>query len=147
MEEFIENVLTFYCYAEVILGILIGLLLAFRTKKADGVTYTNLDRAGKIFNIVLLFVYAVLSPVYLFIGAISYPAYSSGILAVIGIILALIVDSVALCAAVGLGASVALRKKGKSKLSFAVQFAGIAAMGIMLVIFFLCYGNLFATIN
>ena len=70
-----------------------------------------------------------------------------GFLGAIGLVLSIIASSVALFCAVGLGASVALRKKGKSKLSFAVQFAGFAGIILMLLIFFLCYGNLLATIN
>ena len=136
----------YYYFIEAVVGIIVGLLLAISTKKAEGVTYGKLDRAGRVVNIVLLFVYAALAPFYIFIGAICRPAYE-GVLGVIGGILSVIASSVALYCAVGLGASVALRKRGKSKLSFAVQFAGIAGIGIMLLIFFLCYGNLLDTIN
>ena len=146
MGEFIENFLGVYCYIELVIGIIAGLLIAFCTKKADGVIYTNLDRAGKIINIVLTVVYTVLLPLYIFVGAICSPAYG-GVLGVIGTILAIIAGSTPLFAYVGLGASVALRKKGKSKLSFAAQFAGIIGMLLMFLIFCLCYGNLFETIN
>ena len=137
----------FYYVIEAVIGVILGLLLAIFTKKAEGVTYGKLDNAGRITNIILLVVYALLSPLYLIIGALCAPAYESGILAVIGTILAIIAASAALFCAVGLGASVALRKKGKSKLSFAVQFAGFAGIALMFLIFFLCYGNLLDTLN
>ena len=142
MEAFMES----YYFIEAIIGVIAGLLLAILTKKKEGVTYGDLDRAGRIVNIVLLFIYAALAPLYIFIGAICRPAYD-GALGVIGGILSIIAASAALYCSVGLGASVALRKRGKSKLSFAVQFAGIVGIVIMLLIFFLCYGNLLDTIN
>ena len=137
----------FYYVIEAVVGVVVGLLLAFCTKKAEGVTYGKLDQAGKITNIALLVVYALLAPLYLMVGALCAPAYESGILAVIGTILSIIASSAALFCALGLGASVALRKKGKSKLSFAVQFAGIVGIGLMFLIFLLCYGNLLDTLN
>ena len=45
---------------------------------------------------------------------------------------------------IGLGLSVAFRKKGRSKLSFSVQFLGIAVIGLTVILFFLFYGNLLA---
>ena len=136
----------YYYFIEAVVGIIVGLLIAICTKKAEGVTYGKLDKAGRIVNIVLLGVYILISPLYIFIGAICRPAYE-GFLGAVGLILSIIAASVALYCAVGLGTSVALRKKGKSKLSFAVQFAGVAGIVVMLLIFFLCYGNLLDTIN
>ena len=137
----------FYYAIEAVVGIILGILLAVRTKKAEGVTYGNLDRAGKTTNIILLVVYTLIAPLYLFIGALCEPVYGEGFLAVIGAILSIIASSAALFCALGLGASVALRKKGKSKLSFVVQFAGIVGIGLMFLIFLLCYGNLLDTLN
>ena len=137
----------FYYAIEAVVGIIVGLCLVIFTKKTEGVTYGKLDQAGKIVNIVLLVVYTLLAPLYLIIGALCAPAHESGILAVIGTVLAVIAASAALFCSVGLGASVALRRKGKSKLSFAVQFAGFAGIALMFLIFFLCYGNLLDTLN
>ena len=136
----------YYYFIEAVVGIVAGLLLAICTKKSEGVTYGKLDRSGKIVNIILLVVYALLSPLYIVLGALCSPAYE-GILGVIGGVLSVIAASAALFCAVGLGASVALRKKGKSKLSFAAQFAGLVGIGMTFLIFFLCYGNLLETIN
>ena len=55
--------------------------------------------------------------------------------------------SAALFCGTGLGLSVAFRKRGKSKLSFAVQFAGFGGIGLTLILFFLFYGNLLSSIN
>ena len=136
----------YYYFIEAVVGVVAGLLLAVCTKKAEGVTYGRLDKAGRIVNLVLLGVYALLAPFYLFIGAILQPAHE-GFLGVVGGIVAVIGASAAFFCAVGLGASVALRKRGRSKLSFAVQFAGFAGIILMLLIFFLFYGNLLDTLN
>ena len=136
----------YYYFIEAIVGIVAGLLLAICAKKAEGVVYGKLDKAGRIVNVVLLVVYTAISPFYIFIGALCRPAHE-GFLGVIGGILSVVAASVALFCAVGLGASVALRKRGKSKLSFAVQFAGVGGVALMLLIFFLFYGNLLATLN
>ena len=47
----------------------------------------------------------------------------------------------------GLGASVALRKKGKSGLSFWAQFAGVVGLGITILFFVLFCDNLFGSLN
>lgn len=136
----------YYWFIEAIVGIIVGLLLALCTKKGKDVMYSRLDKAGIIVNVVLLAVYAFLSPFYIFIGSICRPAYE-GFLGVVGGILSVIASSAAFLCAVGLGVSVALRKRGKSKLSFIVQFAGLVGIGLVLLLFFLFYGNLFKTIN
>ena len=135
-----------YTVLMAVIGIAVGIFLAVRTKKADGVTYGKLDRAGKILNIVLIPVYAILSPFCMFIGMIGRPHYD-GFLGLIGWILAVIAASATLFFGLGIGASAAWRKQGKSKLSFAAQFAGFAAIAVMMVIFLACYGNLLAPLN
>ena len=47
----------------------------------------------------------------------------------------------------GLGFSVALRKKGKSKQSFAVQFAGVVGIGLSVLFYILFAGNLLQYLN
>ena len=136
----------YYYFIEAVIGIVAGLLLAICTKKPEGITYGKLDKAGRIVNLVLLGVYALLSPLCLFISALLRPAHE-GFLGVIGGIVSVIGASALFFCAFGLGASVALRKRGKSKLSFAAQFAGFAGIILMLSIFFLFYGNLLETLN
>ena len=121
-------------------------MLAICTKKAEGVTYEKPDRTGRIVNIVLLGVYALLSPFCLFISALLRPAHE-GFLGVVGGIVSDIGASAIFFCATGLGASVALRKRGKRKLSFAVQFTGFAGIILMLLIFVLFYGNLLKPLN
>ena len=53
----------------------------------------------------------------------------------------------ALICALGLGFSVALRKKGHSKLSFAVQFAGVAAIALTVLLHSVCTGTLVKPLN
>ena len=73
-----------YTLTEAILGAVVGILLAACTKKADGVTYGKLDKAGRIVNILLIPVYVCLSPLYLFLGMISSPRHE-GLLGIAGI--------------------------------------------------------------
>ena len=112
-----------YTVIEAIIAIVVGILLAVRTKKSENITYNTLDKVGRITNILLALVYVCFSPFYLFLGMISNPAYD-GFLGLLGWIVAIVIASAALFCWIGLGFSVALRKKGRSKLSFAMQFAG-----------------------
>jgi uncharacterized protein YybS (DUF2232 family) len=48
---------------------------------------------------------------------------------------------------IGLGLSVAFRKQGKSKLSFAVQFAGVFGIGLTVLLYYIFTGNLLEYLN
>ena len=135
-----------YTVIEAIVAVVAGILLAACTKKAEGVVYGKLDKAGRITNILLIVVYVCLAPLYMFLGMISYPDHN-GILGLLGWIVSIINASAALFCGLGLGFSVALRKKGKSKLSFAVQFAGVGGIALTFALFFLFYGNLLRPLN
>jgi hypothetical protein len=130
----------------IIAGILSFILLGTLTKKADGLVYNSLDKAGKITNIVLTLAYVFISPLYLFLGLISYPAHE-GFLGVIGWIISFLNASTALFCGLGLGLSVAWRKKGKSKLSFAIQFLGLVAIAFTVISYCVFVGNLLQTLN
>ena len=130
-----------YTTIEAIVAVVAGILIAVCTKKADGVTYGTLDKIGRVTNILLSLVYVCFSPLYLFLGMIANPRYD-GFLGILGWIVSIIMASTALFCGIGLGLSVAFRKKGRSKLSFAVQFAGLADIGLTLLLFFAFYGNL-----
>lgn len=135
-----------YTSIEAAVAVIAGILLAVRTKKAKDVTYTKLDKAGRITNILLIPVYVCLSPLYMFLAMIARPRYD-GFLGILGWIVAIIMGSAALSCGLGLGFSVALRKKGKSRLSFAVQFAGVLGIALNLILFFIFYGNLLRPLN
>ena len=135
-----------YTVIEALVGIIAGLVIAIGTKKADGVIYGKLDKAGMITNILLIIVYACLLPLCLFLGMISNPQYD-GFLGILGWIVAVVIASAALFCGLGLGFSVALRKEGRSKLSFAVQFAGVAGIGLTLAFYFIFTGNLLKYLN
>lgn len=135
-----------YTVIEAIAGIVAFILLAACTKKDDGVIYNKLDKAGRITNILLIPIYACLLPFCLFLGMISYPAYD-GFLGILGWIVSIINASAALFCCLGLGFSAALRKKGKSKLSFAVQFAGVIGIALTLVMYMLFEGGLLESLN
>jgi hypothetical protein len=129
-----------------IIGWITGIFLAVRAKKVNSVVYGKLDIAGRITNILLIPVDIALT---LFVIALSFfanPEYD-GFLGILGWIVAVLMGSVALFCGLGLGFSVALRKKGKSRLSFAVQFAGVIGIAINLILFFVFYGNLLSPLN
>jgi hypothetical protein len=130
----------------IIVGILSFVLLGTLTKNADGVVYNSLDKAGKITNVVTTIFYVLISPLYLFLGLISQPAHE-GFLGVIGWIISFLNASTALFCGLGLGLSVALRKKGKSKLSFAIQFLGLVAIAFTVISYCVFVGNLLQTLN
>ena len=135
-----------YTVTEAVIAVIAGILIAVCTKRADGVTYGKLDKIGRVTNILLLLVYIGFSYVYLFLGMIANPRYD-GFLGILGWIVAIIMASAALFCGIGLGLSVAVRKKGMSKQSFAVQFAGVGGIALTFILFFLFYGNLLRPLN
>ena len=135
-----------YTGIEAVIAMIAGILIAVCTKRADDMTYGKLDKIGRVTNILLSLVYVCSSPLYLFLGMIANPRYD-GLLGIMGWIVSIIMASAALFCGVGLGLSVAFRKRGKSKLSFAVQFAGVGGIALTVGLFFLFYGNLLRHIN
>ena len=135
-----------YVILEAIVGVVLGILLAVCTKRSADVTYGKLDRAGQIINILLIPVYGFLSPFYMFLGMICEP-YQEGFLWVVGGIVALFCGSTALFCSLGLGASVALRKKGRRTLSFAAQFAGVIAIALTVLLYLSFVGSLLSPLN
>ena len=127
-------------------GVVGGILLGVLTKKKEGVLYGKLDNVGMITNIVLTAVYAFFAPYYMFLGMISEP-YGEGFLWFVGLIIALICASAALFAGLGIGFSVALRKKGKRVFSFVVQFTGVVAIGLTFLLYYICVGTLLSPLN
>ena len=136
----------YYTILGALAGIVIGILIAVRTKRAEGLTYNKLDKIGRVTNVLLILAYTFLSPVYLLLGALSEPS-CEGFLWIIAAILGTISASAAIFCSLGLGFSVALRKKGKSKLSFIVQFAGFVGIALTILIYGLFAGSLLTSIN
>ena len=124
-----------YLYAAfaAIVGMIAGIILAVRAKKAEGVVYGKLDKVGRITNILLIPVYFVLALFCIAISMFSVPDYD-GFLGILGWIVCIIIASAPAASGLGLGFSASLRKKGKSKQSFAVQFAGVIAMALLLAV-------------
>lgn len=130
-----------------IVAVIAGLVPVLCTKKADDVIYGKLDDAGRITNLVLIPVYAVLSLFCMGIGIFCYPGYEEGFLRVLGWIAAFFIPSAPLFCFVGLGMSIALRRKGRRKQSFYIQFVGLISVGMSILMFFLFYGNLLSSLN
>ena len=135
-----------YTVIVAIVAVIAGILLAACSKKADGIVYGKLDKAGRITNIVLIPVYLILSVFVMALSFFSAPEYD-GFLGILGWIVCVIIASAPLACGLGLGFSVSLRKKGRSKLSFIVQFAGIAGCALSIALFMLFYGNLLSSMN
>lgn len=127
-------------------ALIAGILLAVCTKKADGLVYSKLDKAGRITNIVLIPVYIVLSLVYIAITIFTSPTHD-GLLGVLSWLVCFIIAVAPASCGFGLGLSASLRKKGRSKPSFIVQFAGIAGCMMGIILFLVFYGNLLASLN
>ena len=64
-----------------------------------------------------------------------------------GWIVSVIIASAALFCGLGLGYSVSLRKQGRSKISFAVQFAGVVGIGLTVLLYGVFVGNLISPLN
>lgn len=135
-----------YTVIVAIASAVIGIFIALRKKKAANVTYGKLDRIGQITNIFLLLVYLYFSPLYLFLGMISNPRYD-GFLGILGWIVSFIIASASAFCCIGLGLSVAFRKQGRSKLSFAVQFTGVFGIGLTVLLYYIFTGNLLDYLN
>lgn len=135
-----------YTVIEAVAAVIACIVIAVCAKKTDGVTYGKLDKLGRVTNILLSLIYIFSSPLYLLLGMIATPRYD-GMLGVLGWIVAVAMASAAAPCWLGIGFSVALRKKGRSKLSFAVQFAGLMGIGLTLLLFFIFYGNLLRPLN
>ena len=135
-----------YAALAAIIGLIAGIILAACTKKAEGVTYGKLDKAGRITNIVLIPVYVVLSLVYIAITIFTSPAHD-GFLGILSWLVCLIIAVAPASCGIGLGFSASLRKKGRSKLSFIAQFAGIAGCALGTVLCVVFYGNLLESLN
>ena len=135
-----------YTVVAAIAAAIAGVCLAAGTEKAAGVVYGKLDKAGRVTNILLIPVYFCLAVFCIALTVFARPAYD-GFLGIIGWIVCFIVASAPLSCGLGLGFSASLRKKGKSKLSFAVQFAGFAGCLLSIFLFMMFYGNLLQTLN
>ena len=129
-----------------IVDLIVGIILAVRTKKAENVNYNKLDKAGRITNVLLIPVYLFLTIFCMGISMFSTPGYE-GFLGILGWIVCVIIASAPLSCGIGLGYSVLLRKKGESKRSFIVQFLGFAGNLLSFALFMLFYGNLLASLN
>ena len=129
-----------------IASLVVGIVITVSSKKAEDITYGKLDKAGKITNILLIPVYIFLSIFCIVISMFTAPGYD-GFLGIFGWIVCVIIASAPLTCGLGLGFSASLRKKGKSKLSFVIQFAGIAGCALSIILFLVFYDNLLSSLN
>ena len=129
-----------------IVATIVAILMAACSKKADGVVYGKLDTTGRITNILLIPVYIALSTFTTVLSIFAYPNYD-GFLGILGWIVVAIIAAAPLSCGLGLGFSVVLRKKGRSKQSFAMQFLGLAGVVLALILFFVFYDNLLSSLN
>lgn len=135
-----------YVFLEALVGIVAGILIAACTKRSKEISYGTLDKIGIATNILLIPIYSFVSLFSMFIGMISEPR-GEGFLWVIGLIICLIVASSTMSCFIGLGCSVALRKKGKSGLSFAIQFLGVIGSALTFALYCIFVGSLISPLN
>ena len=129
-----------------IVSLVVGIILAVRTKKSEDVVYGKLDKAGRITNILLIPVYILLTLLCIALSLFTAPGYE-GLLGILGWIVCVIIAIAPASCGLGLGWSVSLRKKGESKKSFIVQFAGVAGCALSILLFVLCFENLLSALN
>ena len=134
-----------YTLLAAVAGVVLGIFFALSSKKSV-ISYGSLDRAGRYTNIIMLMIYVTTAPAYIFLGAICEP-YQEGFLGVLGWIIAVVCASPPLFCGLGLGLSVSLRKAGKSKTSFAVQFIGALSIALSVILYAVFVGSLLAPIN
>lgn len=138
--------MTIISFASALIGVLGLILLGVLTKKREGIEYARLDRISQILNILLTVLYVWFGPAVMFIGMVSYP-YQEGFLAILGWIIAFIIAAAPAVAGVGIGLSIAWRKKGRTNAGFYVQFAGLVAMALAVLLYVVFVGNLLAPLN
>ena len=137
----------FYCILVIFVGIIAGIIIAVCSKKEDGLVYGVLDKVGIVTNIFLIPAYAIASIFCVFLVMLSYFPEGEGILGILSWVVAFTGASGPALCGVGLGASVALRRKGKSRLSFWAQFAGVVGVAIT-ILFLIMFGDiLFGSLN
>ena len=129
-----------------IVALIMGFCVSVYTKKGTDVIYSKLDNVGRITNVILLIIYVCLSPLYLFFGMISTPAYD-GILGIVGWVISIVIASASLFCALGLSLSIYFRRRGNSKISFYIQFLGFVGIGLSIVLYIIFAGNIIQYIN
>lgn len=130
-----------------LVGIAIGLVLTFATKKKADLVPTTLDKVTKITNIVMIPVYLYAAYFSLALAMFTVPEHDGGALFVIDLIVCALVWIAPVCIGSGLGLSVALRKKGKSLASFVLQFAGLASTSASAIIYIVGVDRFISSIN
>jgi len=115
-------------------GIIVGLIIVFCNRKKDNITYKLLDKISIGTNIVLVPLYLVLSFLIAFLASIPDPEHS-GFLGILGWIGAVLIAAAPVGFGAAIGASTALRRKGKTVAGFLMQFAGLVAFGLSLLLF------------
>ena len=136
-----------YYALAVIACIVAGVIIAVRSRKAEGVSYGVLDKVGIVTNILLIPAYIVVSVFCLFLVMLGMNPDGEGFMLVVSVLVSAITSTSSAIWGLGLGASVALRRKGKSKLSFWVQFAGVAGLAFFMLLYVLVADTLFASLN
>ena len=136
-----------YFILATIAGIVAGIIIAARTKKAEGVVYGVLDKIGITTNILLIPIYTILTIFFFFLAMLGMNPESGGFMGIISWIMSFICTSSPALCGFGLGVSNAWRKKGKRVHSFLAQFAGIAGYVVVLLIFILLGDLVFASLN
>ena len=128
-------------------GLVAGIVIAARSKKAEGVEYGILDKVGVVTNLLLIPAYSIMTLFFLALSMLGMNPESGGFMGVISFIVSFLCASVPALCGLGLGASVAWRRKGKRALGFWAQFAGVAGYALVLLIFVTIGDFVFASLN
>ena len=135
-----------YIMLQAIAGVVAAIIITKRNPKPEDRIYGKLDRVGIVTNVLLAILYVIATPICFILGAISAPQ-AEGFWMLLAVPVALIAASVSFFSSLGIGYSVVLRRKGRSGLSFAAQFAGVLSILLMLVLYECFSGTLLRTLN
>lgn len=129
------------------IGLAVGILLALKTRRTAGLPYSSqIDTTSQVMNIVMLVVYIMATPMMWFLALVC-EAYQEGFLGALGWAVAAVIWIAPAAFGLGLGASVALRKRGKSVAGFVIQFAGVGAIALSFLLYAVFVGSLLTPLN
>ena len=127
-----------YVLLQAVAGVIAGILIAACAKRSENVVYGVLDKIGRVTNIILLVIYTLVSYPFTLLGIVCCVNFVKK-WGAFGWIVSIICVSCVLICGLGLGFSVALRKKGKKIQSFIMQFAGLLSFVFTFLMFaFFC---------
>lgn len=128
-------------------GFLAALILVLRLRNTSSPSPHALDPITRVFNVLLSVGYVCFSPILWFLALVSESYPEEGILCVLGWIVAGAIWILPAAFGTGIGLSVLLRKKGRGRAAFIIQFAGACAVALSFALYAIFVGTLLTPLN